>query len=158
MTGVIVTGVTARIFGSNILGQWVGNTGWRELYLIEQGIMKIKKNVSRKTYLAVLLGKNNKIGGRHVGLKSRSCGRLGREEVDMRQEEQSVVESSCCVWNSENKNEGTVSQNTTVLLDVNEMTCFGLLGHYQVAKFYDTKYCLCVADVEISSSGQTNYI
>ena len=62
------------------------------------------------------------------------------------------------LFSGENKNEGTVSQNTTVLLDVNEMTCFGLLGHYQVAKFYDTKYCLCVADVEISSSGQTNYI
>ena len=78
--------------------------------------------------------------------------------MDIRLEEQSVVESSCCVWNSENKNNGTVSQNTTVLSDVNETTCFGLIGHHQVAKFYDTKYCLCVADVEISSSGQTNYI
>jgi len=43
----------------------------------------------------------------------------------------------------ENKNTGKVSQNTTSLLDVNETTCFGLLGHHQVAKFYDTKYC-CV--------------
>ena len=31
----------------------------------------------------------------------------------------------------------------TSLLDVNETTCFGLLGHHQVAKFYETKYC-CV--------------
>jgi hypothetical protein len=32
------------------------------------------------------------------------------------------------------------------------MTCFGLLGHHQVVKFYETKYI--VADAEISSSGQ----
>ena len=44
---------------------------------------------------------------------------------------------------NENKNKGKVSQNTTSLLDVNEMTCFGLLGLHQVAKFYETKYC-CV--------------
>ena len=35
-------------------------------------------------------------------------------------------------------------------------TCFGLLGHHQVAKFYKTKYI--VADVEISSSGQNLYM
>ena len=103
-------------------------------------------------------GKNTKFRAGHVALKSRSSGRLGREEVDITVEEQSVVESSGCVWNSESKNEGTVSQNTTVLLDVNETTCFDLLGHHQVANFYDTKYCLCVADVEITSSGQTNCI
>jgi hypothetical protein len=50
----------------------------------------------------------------------------------------------------ENNIKGKTSQNTTVLLDVNETTCFGLLGNHQVAKFYDTKYCLRVADVEIS--------
>jgi len=33
---------------------------------------------------------------------------------------------------------------------------FGLLGHHQVAKFYETKYI--VADVEISSSGQNLYM
>jgi hypothetical protein len=36
------------------------------------------------------------------------------------------------------------------------MTCFGLLGLHQVAKFYETKYI--VADVEISSSGQNLYM
>ena len=44
---------------------------------------------------------------------------------------------------NENKNKGKISQNTTVLLDVNETACFGLLDHHQVAKFYETKYC-CV--------------
>jgi hypothetical protein len=39
-------------------------------------------------------------------------------------------------------------------MGVNEKKLFDLLGHHQFAKFYDTKYCLCVADVEISSSGQ----
>jgi len=76
--------------------------------------------------VAVLQGKNTKYGAGYVGLKSRSSGRLGREEVDIRVEEKSVVVSSCCVWNSENKNSDTVSHNTTVLLDVNETTCFGL--------------------------------
>ena len=74
--------------------------------------------------------------------------------MDIRLEEISVVESSVCVCNSENKNKGILIKNTTVLLNVNETTCIGLLGYHQVTKFYSTKYCLCVADVEISSSGQ----
>ena len=78
--------------------------------------------------------------------------------MDVRLEEQSVVESFGYVCNNENKNNGKIIQNTRVLMDVNETTCFGLLCQHQVAKFYDTKYCLCVADVEISSSGQINYI
>jgi hypothetical protein len=39
-------------------------------------------------------------------------------------------------------------------MGVNETTCLGPLGHHHVAKFYVTKYCLCVADSEISTSGQ----
>jgi hypothetical protein len=70
--------------------------------------------------------------------------------------------TDCYCWllcsSGEIKNRGTVSQFTTVLMNVNEKTFFGLLGHHQFEKFYDTKYCLCVADVEISSSGQNNYI
>ena len=65
-------------------------------------------------------GKNTTFGAGYVGLNRRSSGRLGREEVDIGLEEQSEVESSGCVWNSENKNKCTLSENTTVLLDVNE--------------------------------------
>jgi len=36
----------------------------------------------------------------------------------------------CC----ENKNKGKVSQTQLVVLDVNETTCFRLLGHHQVCK------------------------
>jgi len=36
--------------------------------------------------LAVLQGKNTKFRAAYVGLKSRSSGRLGREEVDIGQE------------------------------------------------------------------------
>jgi len=61
---------------------------------------------------------------------------------------------------NEDKNKGKVSQNTTCLLDVNETTCFSLLGHHQVAKFYETKYCLCVVDVgpPLWSSGQSFWL
>ena len=39
----------------------------------------------------------------------------------------------------------------------NETTYFGLLGYHNVAKFYDTKYGLCVASVEISSARKIMY-
>jgi len=61
------------------------------------------------------------------------------------------------VCNSGNKNKEKCLK-TTVLLDVNQSKYFGLLGHHQVAKFYDTKYCLCVVEVEILSSGQKQFI
>jgi len=81
-----------------------------------------------------------------------------REELDIRLEEQSVLESFGYVCKSENKTNSKIIQNTTVLMGVNETTFFGLLGHHQFAKFYNNKYCLCVADFEISSSGKKNYI
>jgi hypothetical protein len=40
----------------------------------------------------------------------------------------------------------------------NETTFFGLLGHHQVAKSYNTNYCLCVSDFEISSTGKILYM
>ena len=39
-------------------------------------------------------------------------------------------------------------------MGVNEKKLFDLLGHHQFTKFYDTKYCLCLVNVKISSSGQ----
>ena len=62
-----------------------------------------------------------------------------------------VAESFVCVCNRESKNIGKMIQNTKVLMDVNETTCFGIPGHNNVAKFYDTIYYLCAADVKISS-------
>jgi len=53
----------------------------------------------------------------------------------------------------ENDTKGTVSQNSTVLLYIKRKTFFGLLGHHQVSKFYDTKYRFCVANIKISFSG-----
>jgi len=47
-----------------------------------------------KTYLAVLQSKNTKYEAAYVGLKIRSSGRSGRDEVDIRLEKQSVVEST----------------------------------------------------------------
>jgi len=43
-------------------------------------------------------------------------------------------------------------------MGVNETTCFGLSVRNQVAKFYDTKYCLCVAEFEFSASDQKLYM
>ena len=39
-------------------------------------------------------------------------------------------------------------------MGVNKTTCFVLSGLHQVAKFYGSKYCLCVADFEFSASDQ----
>ena len=71
-------------------------------------------------------GKNTKFGKGCVGLNRRSSGRLGRGEVNVKLEEKSVVESSGCVWNSENKNQGTVSQNTTACEQVRRWACVGV--------------------------------
>ena len=71
---------------------------------------KNQNNVRWKIYLALLQVKNNKFRARH---KSLSSGMLGIGEVDISLEEQSVVESSFCVFNSENKNNGKIIQNNS---------------------------------------------
>jgi len=78
--------------------------------------------------------------------------------LNIRLKEQSVVETFGYVCNSENKTNGKIIQNTTDLMGFNETTFFCLLGHHQIAKSDNTKYCLCVADLQISSSGKKNYI
>ena len=77
--------------------------------------------------------------------------------MNIRLKEKSVVETFGYVCNSENKTNGKIIQNATVLMGVNETTFFGLLGHHQVAKSYNT-IIVCVADFEISSSGKNDYI
>jgi len=52
----------------------------------------------------------------------------------LRSHENSVVVYLTKEGGSDNKSKGKVSQNTTALLDVNETTCFGLLGHHHVCK------------------------
>ena len=43
---------------------------------------------------------------------------------------------------------------TQRFLDVNQSKYFSLLRQHQVEKFYDTKYLMCMAEVQISSSGK----
>jgi len=61
----------------------VGDAGWQEQCLIEQGIIQDKTMGGGSLTSDVLHGKNTNFRAGYTGLNHLSRGRVGREEVDI---------------------------------------------------------------------------
>ena len=74
-----------------MLGDWVECTGWRQKYLIDQGIIQNRTLEGGCLSSALLNCKSNKLRAGNIGLNCNTRGRVGREEVDIRPVEQTLT-------------------------------------------------------------------